>query len=70
MDISGEARAFRRGVRLAAGFAGLLVVLIVIVVVARDHPLQRGNPLASPNTPASATVKPPPGPSGSELSHS
>ena len=70
MDVSGEARAFRRGVRIAAGFAGLLVVLIVIVVIARDHPLERGNPQDAPNGPAVTGAKPLPGPSGSELSHS
>jgi hypothetical protein len=36
----GEARAFRRGVRIAAGFAALLVVVVVIFVVRRDHPLE------------------------------
>lgn len=40
MNPPGEARAFRRGVRIAAGFAALLVVVIVIVVVRRDHPLK------------------------------
>ncbi len=36
----GADRAFRRGVRIAAGFAGLVVVIIMIVIVNRDHPLK------------------------------
>jgi len=36
----GEQRAFRRGVRIAAGFAVVVMAVIMIVIVNRDHPLQ------------------------------
>jgi len=36
----GADRAFRRGVRIAAGLTALIVVAIMIVVVNRDHPLK------------------------------
>jgi len=36
----GKQRAFRRGVRIAAGFAVILVAVIMIVIVNRDHPLK------------------------------
>ncbi len=36
----GADRAFRRGVRIAAGFAAAIVVILMIVIVNRDHPLK------------------------------
>ncbi len=41
MAATGEARAFGRGVRIALGFAVLLVIAVIIVVVERDRPLKR-----------------------------
>ena len=38
--IGGTDQAFRRGVRVAAGLAAVLIVVIMIVVVNRDHPLK------------------------------
>ena len=40
MTPSGADRAFNRGVRIAAGMAALVVAIIVVVVVERDHPLK------------------------------
>ncbi len=36
----GEQRAFRRGVRIAAGFVVIVIAAIMIVIVNRDHPLK------------------------------
>ncbi len=45
----GDQRAFARGVKIAAGFAVVLVVAVVIVVIQRDHPLKWET---NPNPPA------------------
>ncbi len=40
MAEAGPDRAFNRGLRIVAGFAALVVVAVMILVVERDHPLQ------------------------------
>ena len=40
MSASGDDRAFKRGARIVAGFAALVVVVIMIVVVQRDRPVK------------------------------
>jgi len=41
VSATGDDRAFKRGARIVAGFAALVVVVIMIFVVQRDHPLKR-----------------------------
>ena len=36
----GDDRAFRRGVRIAAGFAAAVLAIVMIVIVNRDRPLK------------------------------
>ena len=43
-SLSGESRAFARGVKIAAGFIVLLLVGIVIAIVERDRPLKTSQP--------------------------
>ena len=40
MTPTGDDRAFNRGLRVVAGFAALIVVVVMIVVTQRDHPLK------------------------------
>ena len=39
MIATGDDRAFNRGLRIVAGLAALIVVVIMVVVFHRDHPL-------------------------------
>ncbi len=39
MIATGDDRAFNRGLRIVAGLAALIVVVVMIVVFRRDHPL-------------------------------
>ncbi len=39
MTPAGDDRAFGRGLKIVAGLAALLLVVIMIAVVRRDHPL-------------------------------
>ena len=61
MKPTGVDRAFRRGVRIAAAFAAAIVVIFMIDIVNRDHPL-KWQP--HPMTPSVTDVKGATGTSG------